>query len=393
MKILWLASWYPSDLFPFDGDFIQRHARAVSLFCDIEVIYVVKDAEGLYTRDIQETTTHNNRLTERIIYYKPLQTSFGLFNRILSTLKYQRVYKKAVNNYVAQNGRPRLVHLQIAMKAGLTALWIKKKYKIPYILSEQWTGYLDNANPTINDFNFIYQYYWSKIIKQAAISTYVSEVLKNRLVHLYKINNTFVIPNVVDTRLFFPKQQEAADGQLQLIHISTMVYQKNTEGILEALRILKNDCRFTLQLYGTINPALEQLIKELELQNYVFVKGEVSHDQLSKAIQQADALILYSRFETFGCVLIEANACGVPVIVSDLEVFHEIVQDGVNGIFVTGENPRALAEKIKQFAKQKDNFDRNSIARATAAKYSYERVGQQFADLYTIIDNQNKNNE
>lgn len=393
MKILWLASWYPSDLFPFDGDFIQRQARAVSLFCDIEVIHVVKDTDAVYTKNVHETTIRSNRLTEKIIYYKPLQTSFGLLNRFLSTLQYRRLYRKAVKKYMADNGRPGFVHLQIAMKAGLTALWIKRKYKIPYVLSEQWTGYLENARPNIKDFNFIYQYYWRKIIRQAAASTFVSELLKNRLVNLYKINNTFVIPNVVDTGLFFPRQQEAADDQLHLIHISTMVYQKNTEGILEALSMLKNECPFTMHLYGTINPALERLILQLQLQDHVFVKGEVSHALLSEAIRQADALVLYSRYETFGCVLIEANASGVPVIVSDLEVFHEIVQDGVNGIFVEGEHPRALAEKIKQFAKQKDNFDQNLIARTTAAKYNYERVGQQFMDLYTIIDNQNKNNE
>ena len=136
-----------------------------------------------------------------------------------------------------------------------------------------------------------------------------------------------------------------------------MVYQKNTEAILTALSLLKKDCNFEMYLYGTMNPALEKLIEELKLENHVFVKGEVSHILLSKAIQHADALVLYSRYETFGCVLIEANACGVPVIVSDLEVFHEIVDEGFNGIFVAGENPVALAAKLKEFAESKNKFD------------------------------------
>jgi glycosyltransferase involved in cell wall biosynthesis len=386
MRVLWLASWYPSALFPFDGDFIQRHAMAASLFCDIEIIHVVKDDNAVFTNDVKEIISHNNQLTERIIYYKPLKISIGIIDRFLSTLKYNKVYRNAFKNYISQNGKPGFIHLHIAMKAGLTALWIKRKYKIPYIISEQWGGYLDNAKPNIKDYNFMYQHYWNKIINEATAGTFVSAVLKNKIVQRYKIKNTFVIPNVVDTDTFFP-QQKQADNHLHLIHISTMVYQKNTEGILAALSLLKKDCSFEMHLYGTINPALEKLIVELDLQDHVFVRGEVSHDLLSKAIQQADALVLYSRYETFGCVLIEANACGVPVIVSNLEVFHEIVDEGFNGIFVEVENPVALAAKLKGFAENKSKFDKKAIAAATAEKYNFKKIGKQFFDLYKNINN------
>ena len=142
-----------------------------------------------------------------------------------------------------------------------------------------------------------------------------------------------------------------------------------------------------MNLYGPINPSLPALIIELGLQNQVFLKGEVSQEILSKAIQQSDALILYSRFETFGCVLIEANACGVPVIVSNLKVFHEIIEDGVNGFFVEGENGVALAEKLKEFILQKNTFDKTAIAASAAEKYNFKRVGLQFLNLYKKINN------
>ena len=104
-------------------------------------------------------------------------------------------------------------------------------------------------------------------------------------------------------------------------------------------------------------------------------------------MQQCDALILYSRFETFGCVLIEANACGIPVVVSDLEVFHEIVEEGINGIFAAGDKSAVLAEKLKQFVLQRTNFDKSLIAKAAAEKYNYKKVGRQFFDLYKNFDN------
>ncbi len=385
MKVLWLASSYPSKLFPYDGDFVQRHAQAVSLFCEIEVIHVVKDADGIVTDDVKELVNTNNRLTERIIYYKPVKTSIKFLDRFLSSLKFKKTSGNALKSSVLKNGKPTFVHLHIAMKAGLTALWLKRKFKIPYLLTEHWGGYLNEAKPNIKDYNFIYQYYWNKIIIQATTCTFVSAALQKHMIGKYKVKSSFVIPNVVNTDIFYPVQKLPSD-KIRFIHISTMIYQKNTEAILEALWLIKNEFPFEMYLYGLINPSHESLIIKLGLQNHVFVKGEVSQQILSKEIQQSDALILYSRFETFGCVLIEANACGVPVIVSDLEVFHEIIEEGVNGIFAEGENPAALAEKIQQFILQKENFNKADIAATVAEKYNYKKVGQAFIDLYNKVE-------
>ncbi len=381
MKILWLASTYPSALHPFDGDFVQRHARATALFADIEVIHVIKDGEGRITDDVKETVIINDLLTERIIYYKPFKTSIAFIDRLFSGIKYKRLYRDAVKKYIEQNGRPAFIHVHIAMKAGLTALWLKRNFKIPYILTEHWGGYLTEARPNISDYNFVYKFYWKKIFTGALVCTFVSNYLQDHIIKTYNIQNAVVIPNVVNTGIFYPAQKQPS-GKTRFIHISTMIYQKNTEAIIVAISLVKEDHPVELYLYGPVNPSIEDLIMDLDLHQIVFTKGEVPQELLSKAIQQSDALILYSRFETFGCVLIEANACGVPVIVSDLEVFHELIEEGVNGLFVEGENPVALAEKLRQFITQKDHFNQKEIAAIAAEKYNYKKVGQQFIELY-----------
>ncbi len=386
MKVLWLASSYPSKLHPYHGDFVQRHAMATALFCQIEVIHIVKDDEGMITNDVKEITVSNKQLTEKIIYYKPVKTTIRIVDRFLSSLKYKKILRSAVKNYMLQNGRLPFVHVHIAMKAGLTALWLKRKYKIPYLLTEHWGGYLDEAVPNIRDYNFVYKYYWKKIISGAKASSFVSEYLQNHIINKYKIKSSTVIPNVVNTGIFYPGKKLPAD-KIRFIHVSTMLYQKNPEAILHALGILKNSFPFEMYVYGPVLSSIISLIAELGLQEYVLLKGEVPQEELSKQIQQSNVLILYSRFETFGCVLIEANACGIPVIVSNLQVFHEIVDEGVNGVFVEGENPAALAEKLKQFILQMNTFDKTAIARFTAEKYNYKRVGQQFLDFYKKINN------
>jgi glycosyltransferase involved in cell wall biosynthesis len=384
MKVLWLASWYPSKLFPYDGDFIQRHAAATALFNEIEVIHVVKDADGSITKDVQETVITNSGLTERIIYYKPMKTSVSIIDRFLSSLKFKKIYRAAVKKYMQENGKPAFVHVHIAMKAGLVALWLKRKYKVPYILSEQWGGYLDGAKPNINEYNSVYRYYWKQIFKEAMASTYVSKVLEEQGKKLFNVEHTHVIPNVVNTDIFYPGQK-VNNEITRFIHISTMTWQKNPEAILAALHELKRTTPFEMCLYGPANDQVKELIKKFELGSCVFIRGEVPQTELAQAIRQSDALILYSRFETFGCVLIEANACGVPVIVSDIKVFHELVTEGVNGIFVEPENALSLAEKLKAFSQQKSNFNNTAIANAASEKYNFKKIGKQFTDLYNKV--------
>ncbi len=384
INVLWLASWYPNQLSKFDGDFLQRHAKAVGLYCRVHVIYIVKDEKKLVTKDAKTELRSNGNLTEQIIYYAAPKTGFRILDKYLSQRKYTRLYQNAVNSYIADNGKPRLVHVQIAMKAGLAALWIKRKWGIPYIVSEQWTAYLSNADLKITDYPFIFQKLLKKILNEAAAVTVVSDHLGKAVQKHFPTVQYQVIPNVVDTDIFYPAQNQKT-VITRFIHISNMNFQKNSEAILKALSILKYTVAFEMYMYGTANPVLLELISSLGLQKHVFTKGEVPQPQLAGAIRESDALILYSRYETFGCVLIEANACGVPVIVSDIEVFHEIIKQGVNGIFAKSENPEALAEKLKDFTSQKNNFDKISIAEATAGKYRFSKVGQSFFDLYNRL--------
>lgn len=379
-NILWLVSWYPNKLDRFDGDFIQRHARAVALFCKVHVIYIKKDT-GLAAGKVLAETLQTGNLSEHVIFYNPVRTGIKFIDRILSHRKYIKLYKKAILENIALIGKPDNVHVHVAMKAGMLALWIKRKWGIPFVVSEHWTGYLSNADSRVAGYPFIFQKKLKKILTEASQITVVSHHLGKAIQKYFPALQYQVIPNVVDTDIFYPVQKQLAD-KVRFIHISNMNYQKNTEDILEALHLLKEKDSFEMFLYGSSNTALMQMIDRLVLENNVFVMGEVQQPELAKAIQQSDALVLYSRYETFGCVLIEANACGIPVIVSDIEVFHELIEAGKQGIFAETENSAVLAGKLKQFILQKNNFDGKWIAQTTAAKYNFSVVGQMFSGLY-----------
>jgi glycosyltransferase involved in cell wall biosynthesis len=388
MQVLWLPAWYPNKTEPFAGDFIQRHAKSVALYHAVQVIHIVRDKDGIITKNIKEENYQLGQLTEKIIYYHTPVFPVAVIDKLISTRFYGRLYRKYIKTYLNKNGMPAIAHVHIAGKNGLVALWLKRKYKIPFVVSEHWSVYLPEAVPRFDNFSRLFKLMWNRIMNGSKGLSTVSNHLGTAIRRLRKNIEFTVIPNVVDDTIFFPVEK-AAKNTVQFIHISSLNFPKNPEAILQAFSIVKKvDPGFTLSVFGPQNDDLKELVVGLGLQDHVLFQQEVPQPQLAVSMQQADALILYSRFETFGCVLIEAGACGIPVIVSDIPAFHETVQEGLNGYFAGSGKPELLAQKIIWFMQQdKKLYDKKIIA-ATAEKYHYNRVGKLFSEFYkTALEN------
>jgi len=379
-KILWLPGWYPNRQERFDGDFIQRHAHAVAGGIPIHVIYVVKHSAAFPGAEKERIQT--GKLTEEIIYYRTTKSGIRFLDRILSYRKYLAVYRKAIREYINKEGKPSYVHVHVALKVGVLARWIKTTWGVPYLISEHWTGYLEEADHRLEHLPALQQSQLEQVFREAAGVTVVSDHLGRAIQKHFPFIMYKVIPNVVDDSIFYPASSPLNDA-MQLIHVSNMSYQKNTEAILKALSILKqSNFSFQMNVYGSSNPAIETLLDKLDLKEQVCIKGEVPQPELAEGMRHSTALVLYSRFETFGCVIIEANASGIPVILSDLPVFQELVEEGKNGVFVQQDDPEALAEAIRAFAGGKTGFDPIQIAADVRRKYGYEPVAKTFIALY-----------
>ena len=380
--ILWLPSWYPNKLALYDGDFIQRHAQAASLYDPIYVVKIVADESGVITKDVKVEINQQNNLTEQIIYYKK---PASIFSRLLSGYKGMRLYRRAIKKCISQIGKPRLVHVHVGMRAGLVALWLKRYYGIQFILTEHWAGFCPEAKRNFDSLPSYLKVFWKRVVKKAVaistVSAYLGEVLKKQ----FAISNYIVIPNVVNTETFYYIERINLPPP-QFIHISGLDYQKNPQDILKAFSIVKNSGNnFHLDVFGPIKNDLQEMANDLQLREQVSFHGEVPQAELAKFVRQSEALILYSRYESFGCVVIEANACGIPVVVSDLPVFHENVKQGVNGLFVKGEDPESLSSILSDLIKRKYHFDNTTISSMTFDKYSYRIVGERFHEWYIDV--------
>ena len=379
--VLYLPSWYPCDLDSFTGDFIQRHALALSLFMPVHVVFIVRDKNKSLTKSIriEEKTTGN--LTETIIYYASPNYKVGFIERLVSIRKYNSAYKRFFSKWIRNNGKPSAVHVHVPYKAGLIALWLKKKYKLNYLVTEHWTGY--DKTTTDNFFSRppSFRYITKKILNNSKNVICVSEDLAFKLSSITPAIKTKVIPNTVNEKLFYFEQK--AQQCFKFIHyISVWRGQKNTEGLIKVLsELYKKRQDWECIMYGPVQPELAELVIALQLEKHIKFTGEISYKKVGEIVRSASALISFSNYENQPCSVLEALCCGVPVIATKVGGIPEII-NSQNGILIERKNELQLFHAIEMIMEEYNKYNQQAIAEDSKNKFSFYNVGKQLSLLY-----------
>lgn len=378
---LLIPGWFPSDVNFLAGDFIERHAKAAAIFFPVKVLYVVKDNRLPFGK-VKRIHHKNSDNYESFVYYYSSNASFGLIEKLTSIWLQSKCLFKGFKRITAENGLPSLIHAHVLLKHAWFALKQSKKHHIPLLVSEQWTGYLPEAKGEFESLSPFQKKYIRKAFQHAVHVTTVSEYLAQQIRQRFHFNHHSVIPNLVDTSVFNPSESRL-EQHTTFIHISTLSPQKNFDEIIEACVLLKKeDAAFNLIVVAPENSFYKQRVNDLCLSSNIIFKQEVPQAKLNKMVSDSDALILYSNYETFGCVVVEANACGVPVIVSDFPVFDENVKEGLTGYKVPLHDTQILANRMLKIINKQHSFNKDQIIRITKENYSVGVIGKQFADLY-----------
>lgn len=150
--------------------------------------------------------------------------------------------------------------------------------------------------------------------------------------------------------------------------------------LLNAFAILykESEVKPLLDIYGDgpLLDELEALSRDLGIADSVSFKGVIANNELPSVLQEMDVLVNCSKQESFGVTLVEAMACGIPVVATDTVGPKEIVEDGVTGIILKDREPKTMAQALKYLL---DNPD----VREKMGKAGRRRV----LDLYSWADN------
>jgi glycosyltransferase involved in cell wall biosynthesis len=210
------------------------------------------------------------------------------------------------------------------------------------------------------------------VVSELARQSYLEfGVAADRVLHM---------PLGVDISLFQPKVTTSRDEIVRFLFVGNINRVKGADLLYQAAEALNDEgIKFELTLVGKVDPSRignpGQRIRHL---------GWLTHHQLAGEIVNHDVLVLPSRFDSFGMVVAEAMACGLPVIVSDQVGAKDLVKVGENGIVIRAGNAAALADGMRWFIEHRHHLSKMSLAaRVTAEQHDWTEYHRRAFEFFT----------
>jgi len=312
-----------------------------------------------------------------------IQLPFFIISEIIYTLKRLMVSK------------PDLIHAHWTLPQGLTGIICKKVLGIPCITTIHGSDVHGLQYPLLKALNRI-------VIKNSDICTANSRASAKMVSDIAGREDTQVIPMGVDTNLFsrsdkidIIRKKNEIDGNV-LLFVGRLIRVKGVYYLIKALpKVLKQHPKTKLLIVGS-GPEKRRLIQlsaELEIIKRVVFIDVVLQDDLIPLYSMANILILPSimditgETEGLGVVLLEAMACRVPVIGSDVGGIKDIIIDGETGLLSKQKNSDSLAEKIISLLS--DEQLRKKVIengfKLVKEKFTWEAISNRFLNIYLEV--------
>jgi glycogen(starch) synthase len=381
LKILFLASWYPSRVHPQRGIFVQRHAEAVARTCRVAVLSLFPDPN--LEDNHHEIECHDDGILLTVmIFYKTRQLPMPGVARLYRLLRYWKLHRAGFSIIRDKMGVPDLVHVHVIYPIGWYALWLKWFKRIPYIVSEHSSAYLHKGKRL----QFLARHWLARlVVKNAQAVTTVSRSLRRAMEQKGLASQYTVIPNVVDTRIFFFDPMKKQGGKKKMLHVSLLNDVKNVEGILRTVARLgarRTDFELHIAGDGPNRPELEALATKLRIKDQmVFFLGLQESSSLAKLMRKSDFLIIFSHFESLPCVLIEAMASGLPIIATRVGGIPDHLGPEM-GLLIEPGDEAGLLSAMEHMLDHGGEYSPNRLQKYARSHFEFDVVGRQFLRIY-----------
>jgi len=335
---------------------------------------------------------------EHPVNRKNLYDFFPEFSRHLEEFifRYQRQYDLVYSHY---------------WLSGFTGEGIKSNFNIPLIHIFHTLAFLKERAAKGS-----YEEHRNRLRAEEHL-THVSDVIissseqeKQNLLEEYEIppSKIKVVCPGVNEKLFFPLDKKEVRQELGfkeedkiILFVGRIEPVKGPFILIEALELLRKKASSLNQLklivVGGGNKSsdhlknkeilrLKKAIKEKKLNDKVFFLGSKKQNQLKKYYSAADVLVMPSLYESFGLVVIEALACGTPVIASKIGEMMNIIKEGKNGFYFTPNDPVSLSARLSSFFSRKDSlWMKEKIRQDITNRFSWERTARETYDIFRAI--------
>ena len=389
MNIFIVPSWYPSKLSPENGTFFRDQAQILAKYGDDVTVIVdlVHSFKNLLRIRRFSTVKFQPENLGGVIEYRqetlnwfpkrPQKTYFSQRRRLI----------KLLERAIAERGRPDLVIAHSSLFAGAElARWLKDN-DIPMIVTEHLMHFLKPEMLTEFYKDCIHEAY---CYADRIVAT--SSRLRDSIAVQFPEFPTkiVVVPNPVDISAFSP----ASEGKKALkpfvfLCVALLRPEKRLDLLLRAFATVRQnnpDTQLVLVGDGPQRLNIEHLISNLNLQSSVTLTGYLPQTEIAGWMQKCHTLILPSEVETFGLVLVEAMACGLPVIATRCGGPEDIVTPET-GFLVPVNDVTGLTEAMQKMIIEYCQFDPQSIRQTVIDKFSDHKYYWAIHNLYDEIMN------
>jgi D-inositol-3-phosphate glycosyltransferase len=302
-----------------------------------------------------------------------------------------------------------LIHSHYWM-SGLAAIELEMKWGIPIVHMFHTLGVMKNrvaqsSDEIEGDYRIDGE---RKVLSMADRIIVATPAEYAQLQWLYHadVSKIIIIPPGVDVGRFYPISSDEAKEYIgvppcgrMLLFVGRIEPLKGLNVLIEAIGIMHQKERlkenpFCLAIIGgEPDESTEQTniemsrIKSLSeqqgLKDFVFFLGKQSQDSLPYYYSAAEAVVLPSQYESFGMVALEAMACGVPVVASQIGGLAYLVQDGVTGYTVPVDDPTELANRLSSLLLDPSLRERmGSQAVKVAQDYAWDKIAKKLISVY-----------
>lgn len=290
---------------------------------------------------------------------------------------------------LVQYWKPDLVHAQYLLPDGLLALWLKKKFGIPYVLTIR-------AEQPVRR-SLLASLVWKKVLRQAdAVTTVSAPVVQE----LSGIRSLQFIPHGIDPHEHSCEYPKSAQEPLKLITVAQLIPRKHLDKVMQALGRLKGKFPFQWTIVGrapksqaidqtqnhnqtTYVQKLRDLTKKYELDSSITWIDQIPHEEVYAEMSKHHVFVMPSYPETFGRVYVEAMSCGLPVIAGKGGGMDGFLTHGETGYLANPENITELAEILQNLQTHPQLVQKIGRASQTLARdLFWDKIAKRYWEIY-----------
>jgi len=380
MKLFIIPSWYPTKLNPSNGSFFKNWAELLNK-ANNDVVVVAPVLHSLkFFFNYHQSPKESFKIINEIPTF--IHETINIFpkNDQLAFYRYKKHTINLFNKAVKKCGKPDFVlfHSSIWTAAALSKSL--NKQKIPFAIEEHLKEFL--TEKTFSSFrkNLINETY--SICPTIIVP---SRALKKAIQSKFKVNNDKirVIPHPVDEDIFSLKLGNQNNNRINISCVSLLRNEKRIDLIIKAFKnIIQEGINAQLNIIG--NGELESQIKKqieiLDLSDKIKLTGYLKSKKIIEELHKTDIFIMASNVETFGMALIEAQACGIPAVVTKCGGPNDIIIEET-GILVKPKSIESLTKGLKKMISQLDQYDAKIIREATIKRFGKDIYVESMQNL------------